>query len=68
MIRTSFSVILIQVYSFISLSRKRSIAQMQEHVHLQRGHFACLAHVVPDRSGAALALLAQLAAGTQPSR
>ena len=44
------------------------IAQMQEHVHLQSGHFACLARVVPDRSGAALALLAQLATRTQPSR
>jgi transcriptional regulator with XRE-family HTH domain len=38
------------------------IAQIQEHVHLQSGHFASLAHVVPDRSGAALALLAKLAA------
>lgn len=37
------------------------IAQMQEHVHLQSGHFACLAHVVPDRSGVALALLERMA-------
>ena len=38
------------------------IAQMQERVHLQSGHFACLARVVPDRSGAALALLENLKA------
>ena len=37
------------------------IEQMREHVQLQSGHFACLAHVVPDRSAAALVLLAQLA-------
>jgi transcriptional regulator with XRE-family HTH domain len=44
------------------------IAQMQEHLHLQSGHFACLAHVVPDRSGAALALLEQMTVTRVPVR
>jgi transcriptional regulator with XRE-family HTH domain len=38
------------------------IDQMAEGVRLRSGHFSCLARVMPDRSGAALALLAKLAA------
>lgn len=36
------------------------IAQVREHIHLRSGHFACLTRVVPDCSGAALALLDKL--------
>lgn len=35
-------------------------AQIREHVYTCSGHFACLTSVVPDRSGAALALLDKL--------
>jgi transcriptional regulator with XRE-family HTH domain len=36
------------------------IAQTREHIHLRSGYFACLTRVVPDCSGAALALLDKL--------
>ncbi|HEY3341024.1 MAG TPA: hypothetical protein VGK81_03360, partial [Anaerolineae bacterium] len=37
------------------------IERMREHVQLRSGHFTCLSHIAPDRSGAALELLARLA-------
>jgi tetratricopeptide (TPR) repeat protein len=42
------------------------IEQMREHVQSRSGHFACLAHVVPDRSGVALALLERMAVTRAP--
>lgn len=41
--------------------------QMREHVQSRSGHFACLAHVVPDRSGVALALLERMAVTRVPA-
>jgi transcriptional regulator with XRE-family HTH domain len=43
------------------------IATLRERVYVRSGYFACLARVVPDRSGDVLALLAGLENGAHPS-